>query len=132
MQERNLYPQDSDWIPEETCLQELYSNIFFNLHYGFIHRGHEYFITFDFDSNKNQIWVIYDRDLSDSKLKDKTDWDDEPRQDYQDIPALVFTYRLKNDERTILEYCCDIWKIPRLLFPEPVDKNQIKKIWRHS
>ena len=83
------------------------------------------------DKEKNPIWVIYDRDFSDSRVAYKTDWDIEPRTDFPDIPSLVFGFRLKNDGRTIAEYCCDYWKQPRLLVPESVDKNLARKIWRH-
>ncbi len=119
------------WEVEESCVQELYSEISFNLHFEFCHNGHEYFITIDKDSGKNQIWVIYDRDFSDSKVAHKCDWDIEPREEFKDLPSLVFEYKLKNDGRSIAEYCCDFWKQPRLLVPEPVDENQRRKVWRH-
>ncbi len=119
------------WEVEESCFQELYGTIIFNLHYGFCHNGHEYFITTDVDKEKNPIWVIYDRDFSDSKVAYKTDWDIEPRSDFPDIPSLVFGFKLKNDGRTIAEYCCDFWNQPRILVPEPINENLARKIWRH-
>lgn len=119
------------WEVEETCLQELYSGICFSLHYEFCHNGHNYFVTVDVDESKNQIWVIYDRDYSNPKVAYKCDWDIEPRTDYPDLPSLVFEFKLRNDGRTIAEYCCDYWRQPRILVPEPVDKNLVGKVWRH-
>lgn len=119
------------WDVEQTCIQELYSEICFNMHFEFCHNGHNYFITFDEDKDENQLWVIYDRDYSDPKVAYKCNWDIEPRTDYKDLPSLIFEYKLKNDGRTIAEYCCDYWKQPRLLVPEPVAKNAGTKIWRH-
>ena len=119
------------WKVEESCIQELYSEICFNLHYEFCHNGHNYFITIDVDEKKNQIWVVYDRDYSNPDVAYKCDWDIEPRTDFSDLPALIFGFKLQNDGRTIAEYCCDFWKQPRILVPEPVDKNLVGKVWRH-
>lgn len=119
------------WMIEETCIQELYREIFFNLHYEFCHNGHNYFITVDVDKNKNQVWVIYDRDYSNPAIAYKCDWDVEPHIEFEDLPALVFGFKLQNDGRTIAEYCCDYWKQPRILVPEPVDMNLVRKVWRH-
>lgn len=126
----NASAMQQKWEVEESCIQELYSNILFNMHYEFTHKGYEYFITFDF-VNKKQIWRIYERDLSDSKYCYNTIWETEPRIDYSDLPALVFEFILKNDGRTIAEYCCDYWKQPRILVPEPINESLSRKIWRH-
>ena len=102
---------------EESCIQELYSEICFN-------------ITIDVDEKKNRIWVVYDRDLNDPKYAYNAGWDIEPRTDYPDLPSLIFGFKLKNDGRTIAEYCCDFWRQPRLLVPKPIDENLVRKIWR--
>lgn len=120
-----------EWKVEETCVQELYSDILFNQHYELTHKGHEYLITFDSDGNGKQIWVAYDRDLSDPKYAYNAVWETEPRADFSDLPSLIFGFKLQNDGRTIAEYCCDFWKQPRILVPEPVDKNLVGKAWRH-
>lgn len=126
----NASAMQQEWEVEENCIQELYSNILFNMHYEFAHKGYEYFITFD-SANKKQIWTIYERDLTNPKYCYNTIWETEPRTDYSDLPALVFEFILKNDGRTIAEYCCDCWKQPRLLVPEPINENFARKIWRH-
>lgn len=119
------------WEIEESCLQELYAEISFNMHFEFCHKGHNYFITWDVDKNKNHIWVIYDRDYSNPAVAYKNDWDIEPRMDYPDLPSLFFEYKLRNDGRTLAEYCYDYWKQERSFVPEPVDKNLVRKVWRH-
>jgi len=99
MDKLNASSMQQEWELEESCIQELYSNILFNMHYEFAHKGYEYFITFD-SVNGKQIWTIYERDLTNPKYCYNTIWETEPRTDFPDIPSLVFGFRLKNDGRT--------------------------------
>jgi hypothetical protein len=116
------------WAIEEADMQDLYETILFNLHYEFCHSGHAYFITFDTNEEKKEVWVIYDRDFSDPKIAYKSDWDIEKRVDYKDLPSLIFEFELKNDGRTIAEYCYDYWNQPRKLIPEPIDYKYKRKM----
>lgn len=107
---------DKIWEPDDEFLEET----FYIGHMGIIHLGHEYFITWDKDSEDNTIWVIYDRDYSDAKYRYNIFWENEPRTDYPTLQELLFYYKLKNDGRTIAEYICDFNKKPRLLMPEDI------------
>lgn len=121
---------ESVWEPTEEghSFQAFYEYIIgeVNTHYWFCHNGHEYFLTFDFDANHNQIYVIYDRDLKDPRFFGGC-WENEPRSDYDKLEDLIFNYVLKNDGRTIAEYLCDFWGVQRPLFPEPLDEVAFKK-----
>lgn len=118
------------WEPG-SCIQEFYSEFFVTPHYGFYHNGHEYFITTDEDENKHEIWVIYDRDLSDENVKYKDSWDIEPKEKFSDLPTLAFEFKLKNDGRSIADYICDFNKQEHLLMPEPVNDRMVSKVWKH-
>lgn len=111
------------WSVEESNIQELYETIMFNLHYEFCHNGHEYFITTDTNEKNENVWVIYDRDFLDPKIAYKSDWDIERHVGYKDLPSLIFGFNLKNDGRTIAEYCYDYWKQPRNLMSEPINNH---------
>ena len=115
------------WIVEESDMQDLYETILFNLHYEFCHNGHAYFITIDTNEEKKEVWVIYDRDFANSKIAYKNDWDIEDRVDYNDLPSLIFDFKLKNDGRTIAEYCYDYWNQPRCVIPEPINPKYKRK-----
>ena len=115
------------WIVEESDIQDLYETILFNLHYEFCHNGHAYFITIDTNEEKKEVWVIYDRDFANPKIAYKNDWDIEDRVDYKDLPSLIFEFKLKNDGRTISEYCYDYWNQPRSVIPEPINPNYKRK-----
>ena len=118
-----------DWKPER-CIQEFYSQIMFIGHYEFFHNNHEYLIVEDKIEGKD-VFVVYDRDLNIPDFKEKDDWDIEPKTIYTSLPELCFSFRLRCDGRTIAEYICDFNGLPRIMFPEPVDKNSRTKIWRH-
>lgn len=115
------------WVPE-SCLQEFYyfcrtSEI------EFCHKGHDYFISWDSDDKNNKYWCIFDRDLTNPLYKYNTIWEKEPRTDFKNLSDLAFSYKLKNDGRTIAEYICDYNKVPRILVPEPVDERPDAKVW---
>ena len=110
----------TDWEPEEKTMYEFYEMINFNGHFEFSHKGFEYFITFDIDSEKKDIWIVYERDFSNPEIAYKNDWDIEPQTPYKTLEELIFEFKLKNDGRTIAEYVCDYLKIPRLLLPEAI------------
>lgn len=121
--------QDYEWKPE-SCIQEFYSAMMFIGHYEFSHNNHEYLIVQD-KENGNDVFVIYDRDLSIPGYEKKYEWDVEPKTIYSSLPELCFNFKLKGDERTIAEYICDYNGLPRIIFPEPMAKNVRSKIWRH-
>ena len=128
--EFNAKMMNTEWKVEESCIQELYSTLYFNTSFEFYHKGHLY--SFDSEiGNKTELWQIYDRDLNNPTYAYNCYWDNEPHFDYPDLPSLIFDFKLRNDGRTIAEYCCDYWKQPHILVPEPVDKNLVRKIWRH-
>lgn len=120
--------RNQKWQPE-SCIQEFYSEVNFNGHYNFYHNGHEYLITFDEIENED-VCVIYDRDLFDSKVAYNTEWESEPKEIFKDISELTFYYRLKNDGRSLSDYICDYNKVERNILAEPVDKNLVGKIWK--
>jgi len=119
-----------EWEPE-SCMQEFYSEFFVSPHYDFYHKGHEYFITVEKDNNRKDIWIIYDRDLTDDNYKYNSIWENEPKASFSDLAELAFNYKLKNDGRTLCEYICDFNKLDRLIVAEPIDKKQVGKIWKH-
>ncbi|MEE1291134.1 MAG: hypothetical protein UHW86_08905 [Spirochaetota bacterium] len=108
------------WEPEEKSMYEFYDMINFNGHFEFSHKGFSYFITFDKDSEKNDVWLIYERDFSNPKIAYKTDWDIEPKTPYKSLEELIFGFRLKNDGRTITEYVCECLRVPRILIPDAI------------
>ena len=112
-----------EWKPE-SCMQEFYSEFFVSPHY-------EYFITVEKDNNRKDIWIIYDRDLSDDNYKYNSVWENEPKASFSDLAELAFNYKLKNDGRTLCEYICDFNKLDRLVIAKPIDKKQVGKIWKH-
>ena len=129
---RNAEMMAVEWDADETtCIQELYSDLYCNPVFEFFHRGFLYSFDSEFKKDKSQLWSVYYRDLKDPKYCYNSIWENEPHSDYPDLPSLVFGFKLKNDGRTIAEYCCDYWKQPRILLPEPVDMNLVRKVWRH-
>lgn len=128
----NAEMMDAEWDVDGTkSIQELYSTLYFNRIFEFYHKGHLYSFDSGFTEKKSELWQIYDRDLSDARYCYNSVWGNEPHSDYPDLPSLIFGYKLKNDGRTIAEYCCDYWNQPRILVPEPVDMNLVRKVWRH-
>ncbi|MBR5032463.1 MAG: hypothetical protein IKX70_02185 [Treponema sp.] len=119
-----------EWEPE-SCMQEFYSAFFISPHYNFYHKGHEYFITTEKDLDRKDVWIIYDRDLTDENYKYNSIWDNEPKSIYSDLSELAFEYKLKNDGRTLSEYIADYNHLDRSIVAEPIDKNKVGKIWRH-
>lgn len=123
---------DVEWDADETtCFQELYSDLYFNRFFEFYHKGFLYSFDSEFKKDNTELWSIYYRDLKDQKHCYNVTWENEPHSEYHDLPSLIFEFRLQNDGRTIAEYCCDYWNQPRLLVPEPVDMNLVRKVWRH-
>lgn len=119
-----------EWNPG-CCIQEFYSEVLFTGHYGFYHKGHEYFITWDCNAVGEKVYVIYDRDLNDPLYFEKSSWDIEPRMEYPSLPDLCFCFELKNEGKTIADYICDFNGRDRCLFPEPIDKKSLGKKWQH-
>lgn len=128
----NAEMMDAEWDVDDTsCIQELYSDLYFNRNFEFYHKGYLYSFDSECSKDKSELWQIYYRDLSNPEYAYNSIWENEPHSDYPDLPTLIFEFKLKNDGRTIAEYCCDYWKQPRILVPEPVDMNLVRKVWRH-
>lgn len=100
--------------PEED-FQELYN---FILGEGeFAHNGYWYYFA-----HLCPGWAIIIEDLNDenrgSVNECYTTW---PREQFATRADLVSQFKLRNDGRTLLEYWCDYFHKPRMLFP-PVPK----------
>ena len=128
----NAEMMDVKWdVDETTCIQELYSDLYYNPTLEFYHDGYLYGFNHECLKGEPEQWQIYARDLTNPKFAYNSVWWNEPYSVYPDLPTLIFEFKLQNDGRTIAEYCCDYWKQPRILVPEPIDKNLVRKVWRH-
>ena len=132
LDKRNAEMMEVEWdVDETTCIQELYSNLYYNPTLEFFHRGYLYGFNHECLKGEPEQWQIFIRDLSNPKVAYNSVWWNEPYLGYPNLPSLIFEFKLQNDGRTIAEYCCDYWKQPRMLVPEPVDMSLVRKVWRH-
>lgn len=99
--------------PDET-IQEFYDLC---LSEGeFFHNGFHYSIYWTETLEKG--FDIYCQDLNDPAVAYLTGYEEPiPRETFATRAELVSQFRLKNDGRTILEYYCDFFKLPRMLVP---------------
>lgn len=119
-----------EWIPP-LCVQAFYAEFFqSNCQLGFLHRGHEYFVTW-LNIEEEQSYVVYHKNLRDVRWMNDDSWDNCEYERFESLPDLVFSYKLEDDGRSIAEYINECNGLAAPLFPEPVDEVAARRAWNH-